>query len=154
MYYSGATPNGNIYDGWPGFLRSVDVKEFAGVALASDVEEHGNHTDLDEYQLDIATDDLYISVELNNHSPVNRLVATQLDGEDETQLDMEPYYSYGLMLVKEYSNLYWFSQAVENYVQVGMNIVIVPTAGSGKNTSTTFATSWYGGLRVVLRVRN
>jgi len=39
--------------------------------------------------------------------------------------------------------LYWLSQWVEKYTQVGMHIVKVPMAGQPTNTSTDYAAEWW-----------
>ena len=153
LYFSGDTRDGNSTVGWPGFLRSVDVKEFAGLAIATDQRAHGDHTDLSEFQLDPDTGALYVVTKIQNDL-VSRLVKTTVNGASESPLDAQSYYSYSALLVKPLATLYWFNQWVINYRQVGMNIVAVPTAGQASNTSTTYAAQWCVRIIVVVCVRS
>ncbi len=80
--------------------------------------------------------------QLNSLDPNITIVTAPLQGNasDSRLLDTQPSYSYGMM--KAGTNLYWFSQWVVDYRQVGMNIVIVPSLSPSQNTSTDNATSW------------
>ena len=85
--------------GWPSFIRSVNILESSGHAVASNWQSHGNHTDVDTFSLNPADSTLYISKLIGNDL-VCRLADTPLEGSnvDDAPLDAQPYYSYGTMV--------------------------------------------------------
>lgn len=142
LYFSGSYTTGNSTVGWPGFLASVAVKEFAGIVLTSEVTTHGAHTDLSEFKLNVGTETLYMAQKITGSAIT--LVSCPLNGSvaQDTLLDSQQWYSYGEMYVPSANRVYWFNQWVENYRQIGMHIVIVDAEGHQAQTSTDYAQSW------------
>eukprot|EP00039_Didymoeca_costata_P019568 m.338051 g.338051 ORF g.338051 m.338051 type:complete len:393 (-) comp18300_c0_seq1:34-1212(-) len=136
LYITGRKKDGDIYQGWPGIIVSSSrVSEGRYTPLI----EHGRHNASGNFAIDFESKNLttYYFPMLTNLFPKQKLAISPLNSDKVRYLSLPSTYSYGTELFMS-KYIVYFSQAVLDYRQFGMNLLVTDT----KVNQTYVARTW------------